>query len=837
MMPRRSWLALAAAAAFLMGGSDAAAQQVEREDVEGRQAWFWAQRAYPFDEVPYPALARMHQMRTQVAGSFLSGVGTTPLTGSWRSLGPNGFWDAGGGFFGTVGGLDIGRIAAIAPAMTPNGPMYIATATGGVWRSTNNGLSWTPLTDNQCELATGAVAIDPVNPSLVYAGTGEANGGSFGCGVLRSSNGGTSWTTSSTNGLNVLGGGVINFYTMVVDASTAGSTSSTILLAGVNFAPPSGIARSTNSGATWSTVTSAQVGGVSSIVAHPTRAGVYYAGARFAPAPAARGVYRSTDIGATWSQLPPLPVPDANAIGRVEVAVSPAQPNAVWALVANSTNNRMLGLFRWDEETNQWTQLAAAGVVTGGTSRGDFGTQAWYDLVLAVDPRDSRKIFLGGVRAYRSTDGGASFQPMAMEIHCDWHAIAFDRFTADVIWAGTDGGVFLSTDGGASWVSRNAGLSITQYYPGIAVDAVSGRIIGGAQDNGTTQYSGSLFWDGFAATGDGGYNAINYRNPSIQWSTSYWSCQGAGACISISRRTPTGTSVRVSGIANTDRAQFIPPLIMDPVTPTKLYFGTHRLYRTVDEGLSWAPISGDLSGGSGTITTIAVSPADTNTIYVGTSDGRVQVTRDGGATFTAATGLPGRFITRVAVHPTDPMRALVTVSGFGTPHVFETRDALATAVSSISGNLPNAPANVAAYIANQDVILVGTDIGVFQTSNGGTTWSPGPAGLPNVIVQDLVYQPASNLLVAGTYGRGMFAYNVTPPAGVLRGDANGDGRIDAADALLVQQALVASSAVTTKIFPAGDANCNGTLDAADVVLVLRAAVALPNGDACVGTIR
>src|SRR4030095_17066818 len=116
----------------------------------------------------------------------------------------------------------------------------------------------------------------------------------------------------------------------------------------------------------------------------------------------------------------------------------------------------------------------------------------------------------------------------------------------------------------------------------------------------------------------------------------------------------------------------------------------------------------------------------------------------------------------------------------------------------IDGNLANAPANGAVYIANQDVMLVGTDIGVFQTSDGGTTWSPGPAGLPNVIVQDLVYQPASNLLVAGTYGRGMFAYNVTPPAGVLRGDANADGRIDAADALLVQQALVASSHATTR---------------------------------------
>src|SRR4030095_1615447 len=205
MTPPRSWLALAAMLALLPGASNAAAQQVEREDVEGRQAWFWAQRAYPFDEIPYAALARMHQARTQVAGSFLSGVGTTPLTGSWRSLGPHGFWDAAGGFFGTVGGLDIGRIAAIAPPMAPNGPMYIATATGGVWRSTNNGLSWTPLPDTQCELATGAVAIDPVNPSIIYAGTGEANGGSLRWGVPRSNNRSQGGTASNSHRINVAG--------------------------------------------------------------------------------------------------------------------------------------------------------------------------------------------------------------------------------------------------------------------------------------------------------------------------------------------------------------------------------------------------------------------------------------------------------------------------------------------------------------------------------------------------------------------------------------------------------------------------------------------------------
>jgi photosystem II stability/assembly factor-like uncharacterized protein len=362
------------------------------------------------------------------------------------------------------------------------------------------------------------------------------------------------------------------------------------------------------------------------------------------------------------------------------------------------------------------------------------------------------------------------------------------------------------------------------------------RIAGGTQDNGTHTYSGSLFWEAYSG-GDGGYTAINFKDPTIQWGETQWSLS-SNTVGNIFRRVGTGGAQRRStGISTTDRAAFIPPLVMDPVNPTKLYFGTFRLFRTVNDGALWTAISGDLTSGSGVITSVAVSPADTNTIYVGTSDGRAQVSRDGGITFTLATGLPQRSVTRVVAHPTDPLRAIVTVSGFGTPHVYETKDAFATAVTSISGNLIDAPTNVAVYIPSENVILVGTDVGVFQTADGGATWVLGPAGLPNVIIQDLVYQSSTGLLVAGTYGRGMFAYNVGTQSAVLRGDVNGDGRIDAFDALLVQQSLAGAAPASTQVFPRGDANCNGALDAADLVLTLRASVGLPTPGACVGTMR
>ena len=787
-----------------------------REDVEGRDDWFWALRSYPFGERPYAKMSLLHQNLLDYLHrtSALATAGAAPLGGAWRSIGPNGVW---------VTQIESGRIAAIVPAVTPGGPMYLGTASGGVWRSTNNGISWAPLSDAECVLTTGAMARDPSNASIVYAATGEGNGSLTGCGVLRSSDGGNTWTTS-TQGLRSTAGGSGTFTSLVIDPASAG-TANSVLIGTMNFGN-AGVVRSINAGATWSVVLNTGPG--NSLVAHPTHAGVYYVSDRVTTPATSRGVYRSVDVGATWTPLPTLPVTDINAIGRIELAVNAKEPTSLWALVGDRTSGGMLGLFKYDETSNAWTQLAASGVTTA------FGTQQSYDLVLAIDPRDTKRIFIAGVSAFQSTDGGATFTPFARTVHSDWHVIVFDRNNPDIMWAGTDGGVYLSTDGGGSWVSRSAGLSITQFYPGVSVHPQGTRIAGGSQDNGTHVFSGSLFWDAFLGA-DGGYTAINYHDPSIQWGETQWSVT-TGTVGNLFRRDITGSFRRNTGIDLTDRAQFIPPLVMDPVNPSKLYFGTFRLYRTVNEGLQWTPITGDLSAGTGTITSIGISPVDTNTIYIGTNDGRALVSRDGGATVVVATGLPARSVTRVVPHPTDPLRALITVSGFGTGHVFETTDAFATPVKNISGNLIDAPTNVALYIPSAGATLVGTDVGVFQTADN-ITWTPGPTGLPNVIIQDLVYQPAINLLVAGTYGRGMFAYDVGTSTAVLRGDANGDGKIDAFDALLIQQTLVGSAPAGTAVYPRGDANCNGSIDAADLVLVLRAAVGLPTGTACVGSSR
>ena len=789
------------------------------EDVRAREEYFWLQRSYPSTERPYAQMERARMaVSAQRQGSFAIAL-AAGVAGGWRSVGPNGVFMADNGFFGSGPMLDIGRVTAIAPS--PTGSLFIGTASGGVWQSSNGGY-WTPLTDGQCNLTIGALSIDAADPNVLFAGTGEYNINSWGCGILRSTDGGVSWTQLGATSFRFTGGGYA-FGRILVSRPPGGSVANTVLIGATNV----GVYRSPDGGSSWSFVLT---GATASVVAHPTRAGVVYAGNSDNFTASRRGVYKSIDNGATWTLLPALPGVTVNNIKRIELAVTAVAPDLVYAAVGGG-DYRLLGLFLWDDAAGTWKQVAASGLYTG-LARGDFGAQTWYDLAIAVDPRDAARVYLAGMRGFRSTNGGATFNAMGMEIHADWHSIEVDPRNPDILYAGTDGGVFVSTDGGNSWVGRNAGLTVTQYYPGISAAPNGSKIMGGSQDNGTQIYTGSMYWTG-VSSGDGGYTAISYDNPSIVYAETQW-LPGAN----ILRFDGPSYSRRTAGIQSTDRAAFIPPYVMDPVTSTTLYFGTHRLYKTTDEGSSWAPISSDLTRGSGVITTIAVSKSDPRTIYVGASDGTVNVTRDGGLTFTpSSTGLPVRYVTRVAVDPSDATHALLTVSSFGTGHVFETKNA-GTTWSDISTGLGlvDAPANAIAFVPGVG-IMVGTDVGVFQAPSPGAGWISAPAGIPNVIVQDLIYVPGANLVLAGTYGRGMFAYTVGGEIPVLRGDVNADGKLDAFDALLIQQSLVGTAPLSTVIYPRGDADCNFAIQSADIVYVLRTAVGLSSPGVCVNTVK
>lgn len=793
-----------------------------KEDAKGREEYFWAQRMYPSTERPYEQMQRAMSQASAMLLRRSNSATANFVAGGWRSLGPSGIFMSDNGFFSSGPMLDAGRVTTVAPA---GGAVYIGTASGGVWRSAGGG-PWTPLTDNQCNLNVGAVTVDAADPNVVYAGTGEYNQNTWGCGILRSTDGGATWTQLGASSFRVTRGGIPNgdasFGKLIVNRPGGGSVGNTVIIGATNV----GVFQSADGGATWNFVLT---GATASLVAHPTTPGEVFAGNSDNFTASRRGVYKSIDNGATWSALPALPGIDPSNIQRIELAISPVLPNLVYALIGGQ-DFKFLGLFVWNDLAQTWTQLPAAGLYTGA-ARGDFGGQTWYDLAIALDPVKPDRIYVAGLRGFRSTDGGATFTQMATQIHCDWHSIAIDPANPDILYAGTDGGAFVSTDRGDSWSSRNEGLTIAQYYPGISASPNGAVVLGGSQDNGTHLFTGSTFWNGVFG-GDGGYTAINYSNTSVRYFETPWDASG----VTLIRFDGSTSTNRRNGIVATDRHAFIPPYLIDPVTPTTLYLGSHRLYKTTDEGATWAPLSGDLTKGSGYIMAIAVSKADPRTIYVGASDGMVNVTRDGGATFTQiATGLPNRTVTDIEIDPTDPTHALLTVSGFTSGHVFETKNAGAL-WTDISTGLIDAPANAIAFVPGVG-LMVGTDVGVFQTSAPGSAWTAGPAGIPNVIINDLINVPAAGMVLAGTYGRGMFAYSPGGEAAVLRGDVNGDGTVDAFDALLIQQSLVGSLTNTTVVYPRGDADCNQAVQTADAVLVLRTAVGIATPGACVNTVR
>jgi photosystem II stability/assembly factor-like uncharacterized protein len=793
-----------------------AAQDSEGTEFQRERAAYWALRyGYRSEQTSQVAQvrARLAQLR------FSINAQTSPALGNWTPLGP-------GGFITGTGQPDAGRVDAISLDPVNANTVYLSSPTGGVWKSTSGGDNWTPLTDHVGSVNLSPVAVDPVNPRIVYAGCTDPGAACF---LMRSVDGGTTWASTGTSGITFGCGGSYGSCALsqiYIDPATAGGTTNTVLLA----AGLEGMFRSTDGGASWSSILDLPT---YSIVALPSSPGILFAGALNFSNEVQSGLYRSTDNGRSWSLLP-LGSLSLGGPLRFQLAVSPASPDAVWVLAAGGTANGFLGLWRWNNKSSQLTTLAAAGIDQF------FGTQGSYDLAVVVDPTDSTRMLVGGVSLFRSTNGGATFHFQSVPFtHVDWHALVADPRSPGRVLGGNDGGIYTSTDFGLTWLSRNAGLAITQFYPGIALHPTDGTVVlGGSQDNGSLLANGTSLWTPLGI-GDGGFAAINYQTPTVMWTT----CQSQ-LCINRSSFSAVGLTMeqRASGISSTDRKLFIPPFVMDPVTPTTLYYGTYRLWQTKDDGLSWAAISPDLTGGPtlyGTISAIAVAPSNAQVIYVGTSDGNISVSRNGGVTYALAnSSVLGSFVTKIGVDPQNPLRAVATASWMGRPHALLTTDG-GTTWANISGNLPDAPLNAVVMIAGSpNQFFVGGDLGTFETVDGGLTWTSMSQGLPGVVVEDLVYNPAQQLLVAATYGRGMFQYSLVNPLAVLRGDVNRDGKVDAFDALLIQQALVGIAMPSgIKSLPAGDANCNNALDVADALIVLRAAVGLTTSGACVGTVR
>jgi len=783
-----------------------------------RQEWFYQQRAYPHKHIPpgarIKALQQLRHMESAQRRQFKGQTSTTavPSTGSttqaatlsstqWTLIGPQ---PSSTPFaFNPVSG----RVTALAVDPTNANTVYLGGAEGGVWKTTDGGTTWTPLTDNQSSLAVGSIAIDPENHQTLYVGTGEedfALNNYAGAGILKSTDGGSTWTQLAgpftgpfASQSPYCGGAYIG--SLAVDPGN-----SQVLLAGALFQcnAGSGIYRSTNGGTSWTLVFGSATLPrlVTGLVFDPTNGNNVYAALASNPNTGPGGIWKSTNAGLTWtlddgSGTTAFP---GGAAGRISLAIAPSSPTTLYAGAASLTSNSvsLLGVYKSTNGGAAWTQLTSAPQYC---SPDPSSGQCFFDNVVAVSPTDPNTVLLGGSAGtsgysgtlYLSLDGGSSWTDITQDsvskaLHPDMHAIAFSN-DGSKMYVGNDGGVWstsLSASGAGTWADLNQSLALTQFYPGMSLDPIDPNIaFAGSQDNGVQEYSGSRTWS-YVGCGDGGQTAFNYSDLN----TLYIGCQYVppntnpdGSTADFLYRLTANPSTGVAadnGIDGTDRGAFIPPLTLDPSSPNTLYFGTYRIYQTTDGGANWKPLSSDLTTNGqnilSTISAITVAPSDSNTVYVGTNDGFLWRTNDaniGGSFGLVNNGTPRRSVTAIAVSPTNAQTAYSTFSGYSgfnsdtLGHVFETFNG-GTTWTDISSNLPNVPVNDIVVDPDfSNTLYAATDIGVFSTTNGGTSWAPLGTGLPTVVIMSLKLHRATRILRAASYGRSAWDIQLPAPAG------------------------------------------------------------------------
>ena len=715
--------------------------------------WFFLERAYPYGRIP---LDRWHEAGKQAAALRSKAAGSRAA--AWTQCGPT-----------NIGG----RISDIAVDQTNNDIVYAGAAEGGVLRSMDAGQTWTPVSDDLPSIAIGALAIDPSDQNVIYAGTGEVNpgGGSVaygGAGLFRSADQGENWDFIGLENSGSIG-------RIRIDPNDPDR----IFVAVMGYLwennPERGVYRTTDGGDTWERVLYVNDStGCVDLIMRPDDTDVLYAAMwqrvrrpeYYDYGGPNCAVHRSVDGGDTWSiAAGGLPAPSGNS-GRIGLSLCQSQPDVMHVIYADRIGY-FDGLYRSTDGGYAWTQTNDSSLSYVYASYG------WWFGNVRTHPEDPGIIYVLGLTFYRSTNGGASYQDASDGMHVDHHGLDFGPAPRPLaLYNGNDGGVYRSTDNGADW-TKLYDLPVTQVYRVALDESNPDALYCGTQDNGTCRtLTGNLDdWDGIYG-GDGFQPLVHPTNSNKIWA------QYQYGSLAYSGNGGYGWQGATSGIGYNDRKNWNSPLIQDPTDADVRYFATQKVYKSTGN-TSWTAISPDLTGGihqgnqgqvNGTLTTLAASPLDGSVIWSGSDDGYVHVTENSGGSWSdVSSGLPDRWITSVRADAGDRETAYVTVSGFRwaepMPRVYRTDDLGSTWVS-ISGNLPDAPVND--IIPDPDHAMryfVATDVGVFDTVDGGQTWSLLGQGLPNVVVTSLALNESNGKLFAGTYGRSFFSCQINDELG------------------------------------------------------------------------
>jgi photosystem II stability/assembly factor-like uncharacterized protein len=687
-----------------------------------------------------------------------------------------------------------GRIAAVAPDPTNANTLYVATAGGGVWKTLNGGSTWSPLTDQQATLSMGAIAVAPSNPNVIYAGTGEADfslDSFYGRGLLKSTDAGATWTLLTGNAeVNEFDRKAIS--RILVNPTDPNTVYLAVAAGGENgLTGPYGLYKSSDGGTTWTNTTTSITTDPSAdftdAVLDPSNPQTLYVAVDNPFASIAKsGVYKSTDGGSSWSIAGNFP---QGIGGMIRVAIAASAPQTLFAAISDVSSGGLLEMLKTSDGGSTWTVL--------GKTPNYMGDQGFYSTALAVDPANANIVYAGGQNStgkakgfIESTDGGNTWSDISTGVanktgpHTDHHAIVFD--TNGKLLDANDGGIWRLDNPdpkNIAWTDLNGNLN-TITFTGIAVDPTNPSIAyGGSQDNGTEKFTGSLGWTQFGSN-DGGFVRVDPTNPSTVYFT-YQHTQNAWFL-----RSDDGGATwesMMNGIGPNDPAPYYVHYVMDPSNSSRLVLGTNRLYETTDGAYDWTPISAPYTNGWNTargVTGLGVAYGDPNTIYADVGSGAIFVTTDHGASWNER-DIPGISnvhsftppLGDIAVDSTNEAVAYVTFDKFSTDlggsvgHVFRTTD-YGQHWTDISGNLPDTPTSCIVLDSRTNTFYVGTDIGVYFSSDGGASWAPFQTGMPNVRVVDLELCPALNILAAGTHGRGMWEILVPGPSSLTTAVAN-----------------------------------------------------------------
>ena len=689
-----------------------------------------------------------------------------------------------------------GRIAAIDGTGDSPATIYVGAASGGVWKSTDHGTSFKPVFDQHIQ-SVGAIAIDKAKPETVWVGTGEScvrNSVSVGDGVYKTTDGGSTWT-------NVGLGDTEHVARIAIDPKK----SDTVFVCATghlwNANEERGVFRTTDGGKTWKKVLYADANsGCADLSMDPGEPQILYAAMWqfrrqpdfFTSGGPGSGLYRSTDGGETWTKLKNgLPT---GTLGRIAVAVAPSRPSTVYAVV----ESKKTALYRSDDLGENWREM---------NDSFNIQVRPFYFAHIVVDPKDHNRVYKPGLMLTFSDDGGKTFSGSITggnSVHGDHHALWIHPKDTAMMITGTDGGAYQSFDRAQRWRHLNV-LPVSQFYHVQYDFDTPYNVYGGLQDNGTwmapSQASGAGVtnhaWRPLGS-GDGFAVAIDAVDPDVV----YLESQGGRL---VRTRRSTGESKEIYPYARKSetklRFNWNTPIVTSPTQKGTLYVGSQYLMRSKDSGDSWERISGDLttndtktqrqleSGGItvdnssaenyNTIITISESPKNANVIWVGSDDGNVQVTTDGGRTWTNTTanvkGVPPRtWVSRVEASHFDEHTAYVTFDGHRTgdmkTYAFRTRDLGRTWEPLGTAGVRGWAHVIREDLVNPNLLFLGTEYGLHLSLDAGASWAQFKENFPPVPVNDVKIHPRDGDAIIGTHGRGIYVIDDLTPLRALTPD-------------------------------------------------------------------